>query len=393
MLVSAVSKECTFDNDRCCFVAATYYAAVTKPVIDQLRKDPTSSGWHAWVQKWSKLSVLEFLRSTLASILHMERFSVEADGGDLESLNDLLPWHEEAITAYKKYTYTPQLDTSLVENLREDLGEWWKCNMHTFEKGLEMLPWAFVENENHDGVNLSENIQFGVTVHTLEYGPEYVKAVCFNETTREDLVFEADAVIVTLPLNIVRQMNFKPPIPPKLSDAIDGVFYSPSTKIMLQCKTKFWEESGIVGGFSRTDKPIGQIHYPSHTTSQRGILLCYTWKQEALLFGSQTLENAISEAVDEIATIHPEIRQNFECGAVQAWYNDNTAQGAFCYLKPYQYNNSMRLLLQPHKNIYFAGEAISWANGWIQGAIESGLRASYQFFDDNENLFVHNDTV
>lgn len=266
--------------------------------------------------------------------------------------------------------------------------------MHTFEKGMEMLPWAFVENRENDKVNLSDNIQFGITVHTLEYGPEYVKAICFNETTRENLTFEADSVIVTLPLNIVRQMNFKPPIPPKLSDAIAGVFYSPSTKIMLQCKTRFWEESGIIGGFSRTDKPIGQIHYPSHpTTSQRGILLCYTWKQEALLFGSQTFENAISEAVDEIAAIHPEIRRDFECGAVQAWYNDNTAQGAFCYLKPFQYNKSMKLLLQPYKNIYFAGEAISWANGWIQGAIESGLRASYQFFADNENLFLHNNTA
>ena len=360
------------------FVADTYYNAVTQPVMDRLRKDPTPSAWYAWVMKWSKLSILSFLRKD---------FSIAVDEPELAPLKDLLPWPEEAITAYMKFNYTPQLDTSLVENLREVLGEWWKDPMHTFEEGLEMLPWAFVEKRKD--VNLSECIQFGVTVHTLNYGPEYVQALCFNETTRETFEFEADAVIVTLPLNITRQLKFNPPIPPNLSDAIEGIFYSPSTKIMLQCKTRFWEESGIIGGFSRTDMPIGQIHYPSHPkpVDERGILLCYTWKQEALLFGSQTEENAISEAVNEIAGIHPEIHKQFECGAVQAWYNDNSAQGAFCYMKPYEYNKYMKLLLKPHKNIFLAGEAISWANGWIQGAIGSGLRACYQFYAENENLF------
>ena len=53
-------------------------------------------------------------------------------------------------------------------------------------------------------------------------------------------------------------------------------------------------------------------------------------------------------------------------------------------LKPRQEHN-VRWLMYPWRNIYFAGEAISLASGWIQGAMESGLRAAYQFYTRNEN--------
>ena len=41
----------------------------------------------------------------------------------------------------------------------------------------------------------------------------------------------------------------------------------------------------------------------------------------------------------------------------------------------------------PPPPLYFAGEAISYTHGWIQGALESGLRAAYQFYSHNENFY------
>ena len=75
----------------------------------------------------------------------------------------------------------------------------------------------------------------------------------------------------------------------------------------------------------------------------------------------------------------------FEVGGVQSWYDDPTAQGAFCMLKPYQIRNTARQLMYPtgENKLYFAGEALSYCNGWIQGALESGLRAAYQFYARN----------
>ena len=43
-----------------------------------------------------------------------------------------------------------------------------------------------------------------------------------------------------------------------------------------------------------------------------------------------------------------------------------------------------------NKRLYFAGEGISWTNGWIQGAMESSIRVVYQLFE-NYQMQYNND--
>ena len=73
--------------------------------------------------------------------------------------------------------------------------------------------------------------------------------------------------------------------------------------------------------------------------------------------------------------------------AVQEWYSDPISQGAFGLLKPMQYLATEYLMDKPLLSVYFAGEALSHTNGWIQGALVSGLRAAFQFYTDNEIKF------
>ena len=180
-----------------------------------------------------------------------------------------------------------------------------------------------------------------------------------------------------------------PSFPKEFQQVIENINCAPSTKIMIQSKCRFWEAMNITGGFSKTNRPIGQLHYPTNTkeypnSGDKGILLCYTWKSEALMFGSMPHDLAIEEAVREIAEIHPEINCNFEVGAAQAWYSEPSSQGAYVSFKPMQYYNVLFLFLLPWHNIYFAGEGISFSNGWIQGALQSALHAAYQFYARNE---------
>ena len=376
-----------------------YFEKTMAPVTNQLRKrlpDNPRDAWDKWIAKWSWFSVESFLSSSYEKIklaLKEAKFFDVSDDDDLAPLADLLPWPLEAIVAYSTFTYVIPLESSLVEYLRDSvLGLWWQDPMHTFENGLSMIPEAFVKKNKfgwNKEVELSNNIVFGVTAHTIEYSPGYVNVKCYNTTTKKEVTFEGDRVINTLPINIIRGLKFVPPLPKEYYQAFENINITPSTKIMLQCRTRFWQEQGIQGGFTKTNMPIGQLHYPSKmvASNERGVLLCYMWKNEALLFGSQSPENAIAEAVEEIAEIHPEIKKEFEVGAVQAWYDDPSAQGAFCFLKPKQYIAVKGLMNQPHDPIYFGGEGISFTNGWIQGAFESGLRAAYQLFVDNEKQF------
>lgn len=376
-----------------------YWDITVKPIRDQLYQllnaDPNDS-WRPWVRKWSTFSINDLLRTSFQEIIKKLRDEGNFEEGDrqeLRSLKHLLPWPIDAVTGFKAIIYTLNLDVSLVDWLRDELGQWWVDPMHTFKDGMQMLPNAFAQpNTNgwNTDVDLGKNITFGVQAREIRYSGGSVTVVCHNQTTKKVQEFKGDAVIITLPMNIIRQLVFHPPLPPILYKAIENISYSPSTKILLQCKTQFWQEQGINGGFTKTNMPIGQLHYPSNAgfvtpQDERGVLMCYTWKQDALLFGSQKPENAIAEAVEEISLIHPEIYDHFEVGAIQPWYNEPTAQGAFCFPRPEEYI-AQRILYYPHHNIFFCGEALSTSNGWIQGALVSGLRSAYQFYAHNEKL-------
>ena len=122
------------------------------------------------------------------------------------------------------------------------------------------------------------------------------------------------------------------------------------------------------------------------TPDQKGILMVYTWKAEALLWGALSEDQAIALAVEQIDQIHPktDTKALFQVAKRQAWASDPTTLGAFAMLRPQEYISIMFLMQNSWKNVYFGGEAISFANGWIQGALESGLRAAYELFRDDQ---------
>ena len=250
---------------------------------------------------------------------------------------------------------------------------------------MDTLPKSMVNNSTNGwnkNVNLSKNIVFGFRVNKVDVlHDKKVKVSGVNTSSGAYKEYVGDAVIMTVTLNILRQIDI-PSFDINQRKALAGVTYDASTKIMLQCKTRFWQNDVGQGGFSKTDMLIGQLHYPDYDDSDipddaRGILLVYTWGRDALTFGAQTKESALSSAIKEISKIHPEIVTEFEVGNIQAWFSDPSSQGAYAQLKPFEYMNSMKTLTNPSNGIYLAGEALSWSNGWIQGAFFSGLRAAF----------------
>ena len=157
-------------------------------------------------------------------------------------------------------------------------------------------------------------------------------------------------------MNILREITFEPLVDDrnakhaqrKKLQAIEDINIAPSTKIVLQTKRRFWEDAkyNIQGGFSRTNLPIGQIHYvkpdPEYVESTKeGIILIYTWQNEALIFGSLTEDQVKQEVIEQIAEIHPEIKEEnmVETCIVHAWTNQPSYQGAFGLLKTTQFDS------------------------------------------------------
>ena len=283
---------------------------------------------------------------------------------------------------------------SLPEALRDELGGWWDDPLFTPSQGMDVLPKSLMQKNkvgwNYD-VELSRNVVFGFSVDTVREDEQCVTVSGMNRTTNQSMTFTGDAVILTIPLQILRQLDINLPIDKQ--KAIANITYEASTKVIVQCKTRFWQPDVGQGGFSKTNLPIGQVHYPDWAGSgfdehDRGLLVVYTWKHDALMFGSQPKDQAIASAVKQLSHLHPEIEKEFEVGNVEAWYNDPYAQGAFAALEPFQYMNSMKTLVTPTARLYLAGEALSWSNGWIQGALFSGLIQAFAFTFYNESGLI-----
>lgn len=273
----------------------------------------------------------------------------------------------------------------MVEYYRDELGQWWTEWLETPIDGMDTIAKHFLKPHKLEQktIDLSTKISFGVKIEkVVKINKNKVSVEGRNVVTGEIKTFLADAVILTVPLTILRQMDIK--LGENYRKAIGYINYQPSTKVALQCRTRFWEKEVGQGGFTKTDLPIGQLHYPSPNDplpmNERGILVVYTWEQDALIFGSQPQSEAIESAVRQVSKIHPEMKNEFEVGMVQAWFSDNSSQGAYACLKPFQYNEGMKTLMTPDHPIYLAGEAISYTNGWIQGAIESGLNAAFHLY-------------
>jgi monoamine oxidase len=201
------------------------------------------------------------------------------------------------------------------------------------------------------------------------------------ETAGGRFQVSGDYAILTLPFPVLRHIEILKPFSRDKQRAIRQLHYDASAKIFIQFNRRFWEEDeGITGGGTVTDLAIRNVFYPEHgRETGRGVVLAsYTWSEDAQRWGSLSPENRVSQALENLALIHPQALEAFECGASKMWHDDDLAGGAFALFDPGQQTQLHEHIIAPEGRIHFAGEHASLAHAWIQGAIESGLRAAYE---------------
>lgn len=267
-----------------------------------------------------------------------------------------------------------ELNNAVVEQLREDLGKAY-IDMQEIVGGMDRLPDAFYRE-------LSDRVRFGTEVYALDQNEDSVTVYFKTESGR--FSESGDFAICTLPFSVLRTVESIVPFSHEKRKAIRQLNYSASTKILFQVNRRLWEErDGIYGGATVTDLPIRRINYPTpNEGNSRGVLLAsYTWGQDALQWGAMDEETRLEEALDDVSAIHPGIREVYEVGASHAWYGDRWARGAFALFAPQQNTMLHDAIVQPEGRIYFAGEHCSLYHAWIQGSLESGIRAAQQIHE------------
>jgi monoamine oxidase len=294
---------------------------------------------------------------------------------DQFSLHEFLEnrgWSQGAIELYCLFSgMEPFLNSAFMEILREEAGDWF-TDVQYIAGGMDQLPRAFLPE-------LMPHIRFGARVTSITQDSDGVRVTFQGPAGRSAL--SADKAIIGLPFPVLRHIEIAPAVSLGKQRAIRQLHYDAAAKVFLQSRTRFWEKNdGIYGGGTVTDLPIRQLYYPDHgKQTGRGVLLAsYTWSEDAQRWGSLSPADRLTQAIENVAVIHPEIRHNFEVGASKMWHDDEFAGGAYALFDPGQQTHLFSHILAPEGRLFFAGEHASLAHGWIQGAIESGLRAAIE---------------
>lgn len=253
-----------------------------------------------------------------------------------------------------------------------------RCRFSEITGGFDQLPKGLGASLKPGTIRLKSRVETvvrdGPTVEVL-YSKDDEPASVLHTVT-------ADYVIITTSAKATRLITFQPPLSPDKMHALRSVHYTSATKVGVVCKKRFWEEEGIRGGFSVTDRPSRFIYYPSHSQPDgKGILMAsYTVGDDSLFFSSISHNQVADMILDDLAAVHHISRDKLGkmCSSmvVKHWSQDPLTIGAFSDLTPYQFEEYSKQLFQPEGHIHFAGEHTDTPHGWVDTAIKSGIRVA-----------------
>jgi monoamine oxidase len=183
----------------------------------------------------------------------------------------------------------------------------------------------------------------------------------------------ADYVVMAVPVPLLREMKFTPPLPAPQRQAIDTLETGLATKALLRFSRAWWRRPGTPRAFG-TNLDIGAVWDVGEAQRNAPLLSVLgggrasAGLQGALRDGPQGIVRRLAwlGRATEIPQAH-----------VVTWENDPWARGAYAYFSQ-RFDPALRpLLARAHGRVFFAGCHTSRDyQGYMNGAVESGIRVA-----------------
>lgn len=143
------------------------------------------------------------------------------------------------------------------------------------------------------------------------------------------------------------------------------------------------EADHVFGGGSITDNPNRFAYYPSHPVegSPGGVVLAsYSWADDATRWDSMEDGQRYAFALRGLVSIHGERIVHFWTGkgATQSWMRNPYVFGEAAVFTPGQLTQFHLDIPTPEGPVHFAGEHTSLKHAWIEGSLESAVRAALE---------------
>ena len=205
---------------------------------------------------------------------------------------------------------------------------------------------------------------------------EIVAGSTVRTTTGNGQRHESDRVLVTVPVPLLSGIRFSPVLSAGKTEAMNGGFdYQSATRVFVRFRTRFWEADGL-NGWGTTDWPEELWHPTWDAPGPEGILLTYVRAGRAEELDALDADARLARVLAHWERFLPGASAQAASGASHSWQRDPWSRAAWAAPTLTQDSQLTEELARPEGPFHFAGEHISGARGWMNGAIESGLRAA-----------------
>ena len=233
-------------------------------------------------------------------------------------------------------------------------------------EGTDVLPMAFAEA-------LGDRVRYGSPVTRVVQEDSGVLVTNGTGASTEEL--KGSYLICTVPLPVIDQIVFEPTLSEEKRAAFEALTYEDVTRVYVQYADRIWEGHGLngwglslVGGFWEFWHPTWNQEGP------RGLLMSYLYGDMARTVAAMEPGTIVPEFIDRFDGFFPGSSEVAEHGTYFAWEHQPWIGAAFApHDPPFEEHPE---LASPEGRIHFAGEHASGERAWMQGALQSGLRAA-----------------
>lgn len=240
-------------------------------------------------------------------------------------------------------------------------------NLFRIRGGNDLLPQAMAKA-------LGKRIVLGAPVVAIEQGGNEAKV-----TVKDGREFTGDAIISTIPFTVLQDVTITPKWSPRKKAMFEQMEWDATVKVIAQTKTPAWLAKGIHGWpMAGSDRPWERvIDITGNEPGGFGNTFFYLNGVNAAAILKRPRETRAQEVVDQFREDLPDLFDEVVTVQDFAWTEQPWIRGSFGG-PPVGGAWMIAEWTKPEGRIHFAGDFTTMKSGWVEGAIESGLRAARQ---------------
>lgn len=220
------------------------------------------------------------------------------------------------------------------------------------------------------------DVHLGAPVRRIEHGAQVIAHHAGGAVT-------ADHAIVAIPPHLVAAIDFDPGLPPERAALVAGMQMGAVIKCTAVYRRPFWRDRGLSGMSLSDEGPIHVAFDNSPPDGSWGVIMGFAEAAAARRLGKLTREERQADAIACFARTHGEEAREVVHYTDHVWEQDRWSGGCYgAFAPPGLWTSVGRVIRESVGRVHWAGTetATKWSS-YIDGAIESGLRAAAEVAD------------